>query len=234
MWELPNLADIIRDHLLSCSRRTQTYFSSWAADLRVAERYGKPTSDGHIAIVDTTLCSDPISIYYTPDMKSSRIFNVAFGHEYLAFGPISGPAYHCVKFSDIAADLSRLRKRVYDRRSIRNPKPDDVWDDLKIARRVAERFRRPDDSRPDVVIFVMVTLLSYSANSSESRSMIVDQLCMNLRNELKSYMRRPGSRPAGLVNPGTPTKSQPTVRETLELMAAMEQRIKDKGIPRAT
>lgn len=182
-----------------------------------------------IAIIDTALLSDPISIYHSPQLEDNGLSGLSYSYEYLACGPIAGHAYHCVAFNDIEADLDKLGWN-HNASSLYVPKNVSariIEEHVAIARRVAKRFRRPGDHRPDVVLLVTVTLLSNIAYRLPSRqSDIVELLIKGLRDELMIYCY-PTSRGRflGLANPATPVKGQPLMRMTLDLLTAMEQRI---------
>lgn len=232
MYELPDLRHNIQHHL-SNSSYLKTYFSSWATEFETIMGFAVEHKQGHIAIIDTALLPDPVSIYYSPHLQDYGLSGLSYAQEYLACGPIAGHAYHCVKLSDIKTDLTTLgwyNGRLSDYHGT-GALSRITADHVEAARRIAKRFRRPDDNRPGVVLFVTVTLLSNSARIlPSSRSHIVDLLIKGLRDELRIYCwLTSGNGSLGLANPATPATSQPLVRLTLDLLTAMAQRITSDG-----
>ncbi|KAL7624599.1 hypothetical protein AAE478_006166 [Parahypoxylon ruwenzoriense] len=94
--DIPRMRDMIIGHLGGL--RIPSCFSSWAADLNVAIRYSR---NSNIAIVDTNLLADRVKIYHVKAFYAAGLANYAYDHEYLAFGPITGPAYRCARYVDI-------------------------------------------------------------------------------------------------------------------------------------
>ncbi|RYP21640.1 hypothetical protein DL765_002101 [Monosporascus sp. GIB2] len=100
MWDIPNLRKMIDDHL-AAETEMETEFSSWTPLLDVALGFATRSAFGYIAIIDTWLLDT--EIYNTVDLALVGLAVSGFDYECLAYGPISGPAYHCVSVDEIYA-----------------------------------------------------------------------------------------------------------------------------------
>ncbi|RYP82238.1 hypothetical protein DL769_001732 [Monosporascus sp. CRB-8-3] len=100
MWDIPNLRKMVDDHL-AAETEMETEFSSWTPLLDVALGFATRSAFGYIAIIDTWLLNT--EIYNTADLALVGLAAWGFDYEYLAYGPISGPAYHCMSVDEIYA-----------------------------------------------------------------------------------------------------------------------------------
>ncbi|KAK9773206.1 hypothetical protein AB5N19_11816 [Seiridium cardinale] len=110
---------------------------SWAADFRTAAAYAiRPNS--YMAIMDTSLVENHVSVYHVPDLYHAGLSGAWFPHEYLVYGPITGPAYHCVEWSDIGPLLAGTKPRYQDALSGNQYSQEQV----DLAKQLAMQFRR--------------------------------------------------------------------------------------------
>ncbi|RYP73278.1 hypothetical protein DL771_003707 [Monosporascus sp. 5C6A] len=225
MYGIPDLKGSIEGHLTN-SWNIKTYFSSWAASFETALRF-TDTSDGYVAIIDTSLIDDVTPIYHTPDLEAAGLSWSSYKDEYLAYGPVNGLAYHCVKVKDFLSDIRQLGIRELGGYSY-TPQPNIAENHVATAKRIAERFRRPSDSRPDVVLFVTATLLSSRLGKHKPGPKIGDLLLSSLEGELEAYCRSPYH---GLFNPETPISGQPLVGRTADMLNELERSIKRQHDP---
>ncbi|KAK9413392.1 putative Major facilitator superfamily (MFS) profile domain-containing protein [Seiridium unicorne] len=135
MYDEKDLRDQIHGHLSGWN--VNTHFSSWAADFRTAAAYAiRPNS--YMAIMDTSLVENHVSVYHVPDLYHAGLSGAWFPHEYLVYGPITGPAYHCVEWSDIAPLLAGTKPRYQDALSGNQYSQEQV----DLAKQLAMQFRR--------------------------------------------------------------------------------------------
>ncbi|KAI0142561.1 hypothetical protein F4776DRAFT_676388 [Hypoxylon sp. NC0597] len=162
---IPNLKRMIDGHLQG--GHVPSYFSSWAADLSAAVYYSQLASNadtGHIAIIDTSLLERHVEIYHVKALSAAGLASGTYAHEYLAYGPIAGRAYHCVKYTDIIKAGMNLLTNPYHQHgfhhlsSLSESQAQDLG--TRIAT-VALLFRYPSDDQPDVIITMVAILIGY-------------------------------------------------------------------------
>lgn len=202
-------------------------FSSWAADFQTAIGFSRSVSDSCIAIIDTTLLKDHVKIYHVPDLHKAGIASALYPHEYLAYGPISGPAYHSVRFPDLTA---------HGFRQVLTPVPGAVGRDLvNTVRRIALEFQSTHarkNKTPDAVIAMTAAELSrrYPAHgygtsgwgrwSTKDVEIVMDVL----RSELDQLrLPNPPSDGLGLANAKTYTTGFPALKSMIDLLLAIEK-----------
>jgi hypothetical protein len=94
MYEIPYLYDMVNGHL-RYDQGTRTAFSSWTTDFWVAVHYSTG-GNRYIAILDTTLIESHVRVYHVPSLVRAGITRMNYAEEWLIYGPIKGPAFHCV------------------------------------------------------------------------------------------------------------------------------------------
>ncbi len=160
---------MIDGHLVG-SKAISSHFSSWAACLHFAVdlariKYESNKGTVYIAILDTLLLDPHVDIYHVVDLHQAYLALDSFTHEYLAYGPITGRAYHCVSLRSL--QNMGLKKLIKGRpglccggHGLNIPKQVRIMSSqVAVAKKVAALFRRPDDSRPDVIIALTVALV---------------------------------------------------------------------------
>lgn len=230
MYVAYNIRGNIDGHLCG-SRGIQTYFSSWTADFKIAQGYA--TNNGYIAILDTTLLTDSVSIYYTPDLLKAGLTSYSFPEEYIAYGRITGAGYHCVRISAIQGDMGELLPHSSSSRGYTPTTGQQLITEHHVlaAVRIAKHFRKPNDSRPDVVLYVTAMMLMMSNSKKGANHPQVARLMRyHLRRELRQYCKpASGERPQGLVNPMTSTYGQVLLGQTLTLLTEVGRQIRIEG-----
>lgn len=106
MWDIPEVYDDISNHLEGEVVR-HTHFSSWTQMLVTAVDFarnhapGRPrwTSSSTIAVLDTESMEE--HVWLSADLFASGLCREAFTDEYLIYGLISGPNYHCVSVKEL-------------------------------------------------------------------------------------------------------------------------------------
>ncbi|KAI2777153.1 hypothetical protein F4815DRAFT_301942 [Daldinia loculata] len=163
IYDIHNLKRMINDHLRGV--HVPSAFSSWAADLDIAIQFLTDPS-GYIAIIDTKILQDYVKIYHVTALYNAGLASGDYHHEYLAYGPITGPAYHCVKYLDITRvglDIAPMGAYLSDGPKtftpISNLSESDMSRLMFKIKEIALLFRRPSDSRPDAVIALAAILI---------------------------------------------------------------------------
>lgn len=82
----------------------ETHFSSWTHTLKEAFRFVRKKKYGEndsstVAVLDTSSMVD--HVWYTPDLNAAGLSRGKKDMEFLVYGPISGPKYHCVPFKEL-------------------------------------------------------------------------------------------------------------------------------------
>ncbi|KAI1387979.1 uncharacterized protein F4822DRAFT_430729 [Hypoxylon trugodes] len=150
MYENRHLWYIIDRHLGGVDINTD--FSSWASCITMALKYANIAS--YVAIIDVTLLAPHVKIYHVLDLYRVKLAKDEYPQEYLAYGPISGPAFHCVNMEDIKnTAYYSLAGRSYGTDGYFDG---DIYEDpgkrVATAKKLASLFRPNHDKRPDIII----------------------------------------------------------------------------------
>ena len=238
---------MVDSHLRWC-HNVVTEFSSWAADLSwTLDQAGTYMGSGDltIAIIDTTRLADHVKVYHTRDLKRAGIAQRSFSYEYLLYGPISGPAYHCVEWKDLPQqDIRTIRGFGATRgnseaanTAIDSSEPGGKRhrlreEDIVAAKNLATCLRRPDDDRPDVIIAITAAALCVQNRWGDSGAIGDADLALLLRHlsgELKQLQLPATDREPGcLVNPKTHKKDHPKLLQTLKLLMTIQGKVRAK------
>lgn len=236
MYHIPNINRIIEGHLRGSSHM-ETCFSSWAAEFGVALAYAGKS--GCVALLDTTLLTSTASVYYTPHLELAGLSNISYPEEYLAYGPITGAGYHCVKVSDFGPDLEEMKTNYADPdkgNTYPSNNPRGLWIthyQVWMVERIAKRFRRPDDARPDVVLFVTAVMLALlnPTTGIEHKHRLMELICYRLRQELEAYCRpASNSRSLGLISPTSSNAGLVVWGNALSLLTDLDTHIRSNGL----
>lgn len=95
VWDIPDLRKMVNDHLMAETDRPSA-FSSWTHVWQTAvffSHYGDESGTS-IAVLDTTSMAD--DVWFSEDLWCAGISEYAWSEEYLLYGPITGPKYHCI------------------------------------------------------------------------------------------------------------------------------------------
>ncbi|KAG6357786.1 hypothetical protein INS49_013665 [Diaporthe citri] len=95
MWDIPDLREMVNDHLTGWDRCASA-FSSWTHFWRTAIHFShyKDERGTSIAVLDTTSMED--HVWFSEDLWCADVSEYAWSDEYLLYGPITGPKYHCI------------------------------------------------------------------------------------------------------------------------------------------
>ncbi|KAI0593801.1 hypothetical protein F4775DRAFT_607077 [Biscogniauxia sp. FL1348] len=225
MFETPALGSMINDHLYRLeSTDAPTKFSSWAASISIAAAYaGANSSTGkpHLAVVDTNLLPPYALVYHTPALAHARISRIDnFTHEYLIYGPVCGPAFSCVPFSELQAMgwFCRTQGRLVR-----------AAERVEIAKRIAQMFGRRYNERPDVVVALTAIVLASLGGSHRdvTRSSLRREILKQLKQEIGT-IRLPAPPAVGLVNPRTYYTGYPEIKLMVSLLMDVEGEIRER------
>lgn len=108
MWEIPvhDLYEMITGHIQH-DASVETAFSSWTHTLETALRFALMDDSSMIAVLDTTHESMVDRVWYTEDLGAAGLTKTAFPDEFLVYGPVSGPNYHCISVQELL-DTTRV------------------------------------------------------------------------------------------------------------------------------
>lgn len=225
------LKGMINGHLTG--KKVSSCFSSWAANLQTAIGFAKVHYyDGtHIAIVDTNILVNNVKIYHVNALYKAGLASYAYSEEYLAYGPITGPAYHCVKFADIerkGMSLSTYNPN-YHMTSLSTLNTTGVGKFISKAKDVATLFRRCKDKQPDVIIVLVAMLTGYCFpnDSHKNIELFIDAILDPLSRELKEF-KFPADETdwkLGLVNPDTYVIGYPQLAWAVKALVALQEHL---------
>lgn len=189
IYDIPDLGRMVTAHLEN-SYNVKSDFSSWAADYQIATRYGSEST--HVAILDTTLLEDHVKIYHVPEFVPAGDSRGKYDHEYLAYGPIHGPAFHVVARKDMKrAGLYELCPPGGRGLNPKRPLASDMDKLVGIAKRVAALFRPASDPRPDITIALTVSFAALTYVDWQGHPDLDQSFLQNARfylaEELKHY-----------------------------------------------
>ncbi|KAI1374467.1 hypothetical protein F4677DRAFT_447459 [Hypoxylon crocopeplum] len=227
IYEIRGLIKMIDGHLYG--QTVTTDFSSWAACITVAMRYSR---NSHVAVIDRKLLAPHVKIYHVPNLNRAGLCLHSIPYEYLAYGPIDGPAFHCVAYSDIiGAGFSSLSGRSYRNRNFDDGVYRDVDKRVVAAKRLASLFRPANNQCPDMIIALTAAFASL-IYAGYGRGEILDkellrELVTHLRNELKVVKLPPAdSKQLALVNQKMYVRRYPQLKQLVLLVASMEENIR--------
>jgi hypothetical protein len=112
MWNIRGLFDMICDHLDE-DPDIISDFSSWTQMWSTALGFSGYPHDGEgmIAVLDTTSVEE--HVWHTVDLIRADMAVDEYDDEYLIYGPITGPKYHCVSPRDLYRE-TRIRDLLQD------------------------------------------------------------------------------------------------------------------------
>lgn len=198
----------------------------------------------YIAIIDRTLLAPHVKIYHVPDLMKHVAHSEGprGDHEYLAYGPIGGPALHCVAYQDIEKwgfySLSGYSygtpTSLFNREIFTN-----VDKRVIAAKNLARLFRPRHDRRPDIIIALTAAFSSlcycgpYEGSSSQLDKNILSQLLIHLHHELRIFkLRSMSSKELGLVNGRMYTTRFLQLQQLVALLQSIEDGIRNMEIRR--
>lgn len=222
------LKQIIDGHLSGVTT-VKTCFSSWAASLHIALDAAHACET--VAVLDTRLLPSHVRIYYVSALWRAGLSSGHYSQEYLAYGPISGPAYHCVPLTAVRkAGLPSPQYWLYSDYYLPPPENPIYDSDVAQAKQVAAMFQRPRREQPEVVVTVTALVLALKYRGWREVEDIspddLDLITSHLAHEL-ALVRIPArsSEPVGLVNPAMDTKDFPHLRQMVVLLRAIEKHL---------
>ncbi|KAI1099725.1 hypothetical protein F4804DRAFT_336964 [Jackrogersella minutella] len=230
IYDIPDLRSMIGGHI--SGRHISTQFSSWSADLSTAVDF---CNRGSIAIIDTNLLDAHVKIYHVEALYDAYLAHTNYDFEYLAYGPITGPAYHCVKYTDIkraGMSLSRWVSGVSPLFQLPSYAAE-TSQLVSTVKRVANLFRSPGDRSPDVIISMAVILMHYKcANGYGQEIDVFNFILDHFSNEIRSF-RRHSFGISGLVNPKTYTNGMdmPELELIINTLREIDEFIDTRVLP---
>ncbi|KAI1411051.1 hypothetical protein F5Y13DRAFT_191638 [Hypoxylon sp. FL1857] len=230
IYEIPRLGEMVQRHVTGGTIATD--FSSWAPCISFA--LANASQHAYVGIIDVTLLAPHVKIYHVTDLVDAGICADNYPYEYLAYGPINGPAFHCVAYSAaIGRDYSTLAGHAYKNSNFDKSIYTDLDKRVSTAKKLAALFRPDRDKRPDIIVALTAAFssLAYSGYD-KSRALnqgLYDQLIIHLSDELEDVKLPPiGSKHPGLVNHKMYTYKFPQLQQLVVLLGAIENRIKSK------
>lgn len=108
MWEIPadDLYEMITFHIKN-HPDIQSAFSSWTQTLETALEFALRNDSSTIAVLDTTHESMADRVWYTEDLNAAGLAADSYEDEFLVYGPVSGPNYHCISVQELK-DTTRV------------------------------------------------------------------------------------------------------------------------------
>lgn len=181
MWNNPELAEMIEDHI-AYNKDMLSDFSSWSQKFGMAldfSSYLNYPEEATIAVLDTT----PIAgrIWHTVDLKRAKMSQYEYYQEYLIYGLVHGPTYHCVSASELCEN-TKIRELMWGPRFEFGEDPGSCAIERGAVQSAMEvaTFLQPEDAPVNVENLAILTarFVSYRA----------DQLCNWCPREVMSYV----------------------------------------------
>lgn len=222
MFDTPDLKEIINGHLQY--RTVQTVFSSWAADLPFSISFTEGKSDACIAVLDTEITEDHVEVHSVTALYHAGLAEHQYPQEYLVYGPVRGPAFRCVT----VAEMERAGFHACTGSGL----PLDPNSPCRAAKKIAKLFYNKKAGNEEAVVTVAAALLGIQLGAmqgnkcDESR---VRSAAKILAPHLDAIFRR--SPPVKLVNPLTLTNQSKSLAFMIDLLVALERRIRNMGDP---
>lgn len=154
MWEIQAdwLYDMITFHIQN-RRNIESPFSSWTHTLETALKFALKNDSSTIAVLDTAHASMVDRVWYTEDLGRADLTATSFPDEFLVYGPVSGPNYHCISVRELM-NTTRIR-------DIIDSPPSAFGNDrvsciergaVEASRQIATALQPPDASLENIVI----------------------------------------------------------------------------------
>ncbi|KAI3336332.1 hypothetical protein HD806DRAFT_527941 [Xylariaceae sp. AK1471] len=221
IYDIPNLSTMISKHLGS-STNIQSQFSSWAVDFWVARDY--TDKNGCVAILDTTMIESHVRAYHVPALIVAGLADTDYKEEYLVYGPIRGPAFHCVPYNQLEKGGLKMLRSSHTLVS---------WETRVLtAKTIANLLRPSRDQRPDIIIAVTTMLACLSFHLQSAKNIAGDlytALKIHLSEEMKMVQLPPldcKAQNLGLVNPYTYAKQSVYVGSFVDMLQRLENQIR--------
>ncbi|KAK9778401.1 hypothetical protein SCAR479_04803 [Seiridium cardinale] len=241
IYSIPHLKDMIQRHLTG-DRRLNTLFSSWATDLEVAFQFAQVSANmanpsSHIAVLDTSLLDPHVEVHHTVDMQAAALTNISYSFEWLAYGPISGKAFHCVPVKDMAAiglqSIFGPFEPPYRSTAVKKTTTLEAKAVVKTAKEIGKLFQHGDDTHSDIVLAVIASIMGiYYVRQGKQKcdGEVTDIVASCLSEELKTIRpSQPAAISKGLVNPMTPRYGSVSFGFMIDLLIDLQQRSTQLG-----
>ena len=165
---------MIRTHL--GMRLEPTAFSSWTSDYQTALLSAIEAANGdyklfdsypdlskrHIAILDTSLLGSATitEVLQVSALHEAKLADADRPCDFLVYGPVKGTAFRAVPLSNMSRIGLNPREVWIDSKRTTNWTDQLTTDKTLQARKIAEKFCRENDKRPDVILAVLAAELS--------------------------------------------------------------------------
>lgn len=113
IWDIPNVCDETTNHLGYVLVR-YSHFSSWTQMLITALDFARnfeldpPHWDPSSTITVLNIESMAEHVCLSSDLFASVLCQDEYTNEYLIYGPVSGPKYHCVSVKELLSTIRVL------------------------------------------------------------------------------------------------------------------------------
>lgn len=140
IYDILGLDEQINGHFTG--QHINSHFSSWSAHVEVSLYFSRLDEHAQIAVIDSALRENHVRFYKVRGFRTAELGSKVSDTKYMAYGPISGVAYHSVPTADVQSLMAKAPS----------------WEahltvaDIAWAKTVAARFRPKGDTRPDLII----------------------------------------------------------------------------------
>ncbi|RYP63918.1 hypothetical protein DL771_009030 [Monosporascus sp. 5C6A] len=219
MWDIPNLRKMVDDHL-------------------AAETGMEPESAfGYTTATDAWPLDT--EIYNTVDLALVGLTAWGFDYEYLAYGPISGPAYHCVSVDEIyASSYGRI-----DDSNMGDACVNGLFSitsaDMALAKGIARiLWITPDNSSDAIVTLTAVLVNIRSRLVRDGLDMLLRPVDINtflgcIQEEIQAPKPMPCLSSSRLLTPSRDIREVDELGEMIKLLLAFEESVVVTLIPGA-
>ncbi|KAI1261943.1 hypothetical protein F5Y18DRAFT_430715 [Xylariaceae sp. FL1019] len=228
IYDIPDLPDMINAHLSGGYHR-QSDFSSWAADITVAQGFCSQGYPGRrLAVLDTSKLETHVRAYHVPSLMKAGLTRYIYPEEYLVYGPVRGAAYHCVRYAKLEnAGITTLMTRSPPG----SASPADFETSVEKAKQVARLICPASMRNPELFITLVVALsCGYPPLSGEACGQMLEAFLKHLSTDMKAvHLPSQGQkeRHFGLVNRNTYAGgSNGGLWSTLEFLRRIEDAIR--------
>ncbi len=196
-------------------------------------RYINSQPGGYIALIDRKLLDPHVKIYPVDDLYEAKLARVNYQDEYLAYGPISGPAFSCVPFKAIReggfytlAGQSYRHNRRFDMAVYKS-----LDQRIALAKTMAARFRPAHDKRPDIIIALTAAFSSMCCAAYPISIDHLRHLMAHLGDEIKEMKLPPvGSEELSLANYKMKTFRYRQLSQYLDLLKGIERSVRETSV----
>lgn len=212
-------------------RDLESPFSSWTHFLQTALRFAHTDNTSMIAVLDTTHASLVDRVWHTEDLRAAGLTEASFMDEFLVYGPVSGPNYHCISVQKLLRTTRILEIMFAPVHMFRNDRIGVIERRaVKISRRIATVLQ-PRGARLENIVtltarFIGVRVARSAPGLRQLRYKDLNGFLYFAREDLQDLAMRPGARDISLADQSVNTFFSNALDFEVQILQAAENAVR--------